>query len=76
MIVSGGMDGVAMIWNIDNGELVTTLQGHKGPITSLGCTKSKFNDQTITFAITGSVDKNVILWNIDDEDDTLVFKVH
>jgi WD40 repeat protein len=39
-LVSGGMDALAMMWNLDNGELVTTFQGHKGPITCLGSFKT------------------------------------
>ena len=71
------MDGIVMVWNIDNGELVTQLQGHKGPITSLGSMKSKLvNDQVISYIISGSIDKNIILWDLDDENNTLVFKGH
>jgi len=71
-LVSGGMDALAMLWNIDNGELVTTFQGHKGPITCLGSFKTTKNN----FLVSGSTDKNLILWDLEDESNTLVFKGH
>lgn len=72
------MDGLAMMWNLDNGELVTTFQGHKGPITCLGTFKSKKleTNHVENYLVSGSTDTNVILWDLDDESNTFVFKGH
>jgi len=55
-LATGSYDGMARIWS-EKGQLVTTLQKHKGPIFSLKWNKS--GDSLLS----GSVDKTAIIWD-------------
>ncbi|GMP80929.1 hypothetical protein CsSME_00035840 [Camellia sinensis var. sinensis] len=57
LLATGSYDGQARIWNRD-GELMTTLNKHKGPIFSL-----KWNKKG-DYIVSGSVDKTAIVWDI------------
>uniref|UniRef100_A0A5B6YHJ6 Putative F-box-like/WD repeat-containing protein TBL1XR1 isoform X1 n=1 Tax=Davidia involucrata TaxID=16924 RepID=A0A5B6YHJ6_DAVIN len=57
LLATGSYDGQARIWNRD-GELVSTLNKHKGPIFSL-----KWNKKG-DYLLSGSVDKTAIVWDI------------
>ncbi|XP_059631093.1 WD40 repeat-containing protein HOS15-like isoform X2 [Cornus florida] len=57
LLATGSYDGQARIWNRD-GELMSTLNKHKGPIFSL-----KWNKKG-DYLLTGSVDKTAIVWDI------------
>jgi WD40 repeat protein len=58
IIVSGSEDTTVKGWDIDNGELLFTLTGHKHWIYSVDIS----NDNS--FIISGSADKSVFLWGI------------
>ncbi|CAL5418081.1 unnamed protein product [Camellia sinensis] len=63
LLATGSYDGQARIWNRDGwkcrtGELMTTLNKHKGPIFSL-----KWNKKG-DYIVSGSVDKTAIVWDI------------
>nr|XP_043636512.1 WD40 repeat-containing protein HOS15 isoform X2 [Erigeron canadensis] len=57
LLATGSYDGQARIWTKD-GELVSTLTKHKGPIFSL-----KWNKKG-DYLLSGSVDKTAIVWDI------------
>ncbi|GER36267.1 WD-40 repeat family protein, partial [Striga asiatica] len=57
LLATGSYDGQARIWSRD-GELVNTLNKHKGPIFSL-----KWNKKG-DFLLSGSVDKTAIVWDV------------
>ncbi|KAK2985658.1 hypothetical protein RJ640_006921 [Escallonia rubra] len=56
-LATGSYDGQARIWSRD-GELVSTLNKHKGPIFSL-----KWNKKG-DYLLSGSVDKTAIVWDV------------
>lgn len=57
LLATGSYDGQARIWSKE-GELVSTLTKHKGPIFSL-----KWNKKG-DYLLSGSVDKTAIVWDI------------
>jgi len=57
-LVSGGADNLVKVWTYPEGELVTTLVGHKGWVRSVGF--SPDNKEVVS----ASADKKVILWNL------------
>ncbi|GFQ01534.1 F-box-like/WD repeat-containing protein tbl1xr1 [Phtheirospermum japonicum] len=57
LLATGSYDGQARIWRRD-GELISTLNKHKGPIFSL-----KWNKKG-DFLLSGSVDKTAIVWDV------------
>ncbi|XP_057469955.1 WD40 repeat-containing protein HOS15-like [Actinidia eriantha] len=56
-LATGSYDGQARIWNKD-GELITTLNKHKGPIFSL-----KWNKKG-DYLLSGSFDETAIVWDV------------
>ncbi len=58
MILTGGRDRQARLWNMETGELIQTFSGHSDSVwtVSLSADRSR--------AITGSQDKTARLWNI------------
>ncbi|XP_042752002.1 uncharacterized protein LOC122194818 [Lactuca sativa] len=57
LLATGSYDGQTRIWSKD-GELMSTLTKHKGPIFSL-----KWNKKG-AYLLSGSVDKTAIVWDI------------
>jgi ribosome assembly protein SQT1 len=57
MVVSGGEDDMAYLWNRTNGERIATLEGHTDSVTS-----AAFNT-TGELLATGSMDGRVLVWN-------------
>ncbi|KAL6572481.1 hypothetical protein OROMI_013439 [Orobanche minor] len=57
LLATGSYDGQARIWSRD-GDLISTLNKHKGPIFSL-----KWNKKG-DFLLSGSVDKTAIVWDV------------
>jgi WD40 repeat protein len=58
MIITGSKDRTAKIWRADNGELIKTLRGHSGPITSVAFS---VHDNIV---YTGSLDKTFRQWRL------------
>eukprot|EP00884_Botryococcus_braunii_P016585 jgi/Botrbrau1/360/Bobra.110_2s0018.1 len=56
MLGTGSYDGLARVWSKD-GNLIHTLEQHKGPIFSL-----KWN-KTRDYLLSGSVDKTAVVWD-------------
>ncbi|KAG0607375.1 hypothetical protein M758_8G023200 [Ceratodon purpureus] len=56
LVLSGGVDGTAVVFNRTSGELVSTLSGHSKRVTSV---KFVAKDE---YALTGSIDKTVKIW--------------
>jgi pre-mRNA-processing factor 19 len=56
LVLSGGVDGTAVVFNRSSGELVSTLSGHSKRVTSV---KFVAKDE---YALTGSIDKTVKIW--------------
>ncbi|EZA61582.1 Gem-associated protein [Ooceraea biroi] len=58
LLVSGGYDNTAQVWNVEKQELLGTFTGHDGPV--LSCMWSPLKPQLI---ITGSVDFTLRVWD-------------
>ncbi|KAI4300356.1 hypothetical protein L6164_033744 [Bauhinia variegata] len=58
LIASGHADGSIRIWDTDGGTCETTLNGHKGAVTTLRYNKAG------SFLASGSKDGDVILWDV------------
>ncbi|XP_027769636.1 WD40 repeat-containing protein HOS15-like [Solanum pennellii] len=57
LLATGSYDGQARIWK-RSGELVSTLNKHKGPIMSL-----KWNKKG-NYLLSGSIDTTAVIWNV------------
>jgi transducin (beta)-like 1 len=69
MLATGSYDGLARIWS-EKGQLVNTLQKHKGPIFSL-----KWNKKG-DYLLSGSVDKTAIIWDAKNAEVKQQFEFH
>jgi WD40 repeat protein len=54
-LISGSDDHTIKIWNRAGGDLITTLRGHSGPVTSLAVFQE--------FIVSGSADHTLRVWN-------------
>lgn len=57
-IVSGGMDKVALIWDVPSAQVIRALRGHSGQINAV-----KYNKES-SIVITASFDGTARLWDI------------
>lgn len=55
-LVTGTKDGIVYLWDLRIGRVVGSLEGHRGPITSLKYMGSEL--------ITGSMDKSTRIWDL------------
>jgi transducin (beta)-like 1 len=69
MLATGSYDGQARIWNA-KGQLLNTLNQHKGPIFSL-----KWNKKA-DYLLSGSVDKTAIVWDVKTGEVKQQFQFH
>ncbi|XP_024007494.1 WD40 repeat-containing protein HOS15 isoform X2 [Eutrema salsugineum] len=69
LLATGSCDGLARIWNT-NGDLISTLSKHKGPIFSL-----KWNKKG-DYLLTGSVDRTAVVWDVKAEEWKQQFEFH
>ncbi|KAI6650392.1 Transducin beta-like protein 3 [Oopsacas minuta] len=69
-IATGSKDKTAKIWNVSNGEEITTLSGHK---KGIWCVKFSPFDQCLA---TASIDTMIRVWNISDFDCMRTFQGH
>ena len=60
-VATGSFDHTAKLWNVDNGDCISTYTGHEMEIVCL-----QF-DPMSTQLLTGSMDKTAKLWNIETE---------
>ncbi|KAG9160933.1 hypothetical protein Leryth_008742 [Lithospermum erythrorhizon] len=69
LLATGSYDGQARIWN-QEGELISTLNKHKGPIFSL-----KWNKKG-DYLLSGSVDRTAIVWDVNTGEWKQQFEFH
>lgn len=80
-VATGSSDNQIMIWDIFSGEHISTYQGHKGAVISL-CSMTMIDKLSIEslqkemYLASGAADKNIILWNLNDENDTIALRGH
>src|SRR5206468_12793616 len=60
LLVSGGSDSVAFIWNVATGQKLHTLGGHQSGITSVSLSPDG------TRALTAGADGDVRIWRVRD----------
>ena len=60
LLLSSSRDKTVKIWDTLSGEVVQTLQGHTGVVTSLAVA---IDDAGVTTITSGSRDKSVRLWD-------------
>ncbi|KAK4726194.1 hypothetical protein R3W88_031111 [Solanum pinnatisectum] len=69
LLATGSYDGQARIWK-RSGELVSTLNKHKGPIISL-----KWNKKG-DYLLSGSIDTTAVVWNVKSRESKQQFDCH
>ncbi|KAG9135231.1 hypothetical protein Leryth_013499 [Lithospermum erythrorhizon] len=69
LLATGSYDGLARIWNRE-GELISILNKHKGPVFSLRWNKKG------DYLLSGSVDKTAIVWDAKTGDWKQQFEFH
>nr|XP_004252824.1 WD40 repeat-containing protein HOS15-like [Solanum lycopersicum] len=69
LLATGSYDGQARIWK-RSGELVSTLDKHKGPIISL-----KWNEKG-DYLLSGSIDTTAVVWNVKSGESKQQFDFH
>ena len=81
-LATGSSDSQIMIWDLHTGDHISTFQGHKAPVIAL-CSMTLIDRQhglesigKELYLASGSADKNIILWNMNDENDTIALKGH
>ena len=57
-IISGSNDRTIRVWNIETGETIATLEGHRSEVTAVSLSPDN------TQIVTGSWDDTVRIWNI------------
>jgi WD40 repeat protein len=57
-LVSGSQDKTIKLWNLRTGQLLRTIKGHAGAVTSVALSP---NGETL---VSGSEDKTIKLWNV------------
>lgn len=58
MSVTGATDHLVNVWQLNNQELVLTLNGHSGPVTAVSVAPSGL------FVASGSEDKTIKVWGL------------
>ena len=58
-VVSGSSDNTIKIWNLETGQEIRTLNGHKNYVRSVAVTADQ------KFVVSGSSDKTVKIWNLE-----------
>jgi WD40 repeat protein len=77
-LATGYNNGKVRIWHLETGKCARLCDGHEGPIHALAVFRTR-NDQTgvpKTKLLSAGQDGHVILWNLDDQEDNLVFQGH
>ncbi|KAL0485245.1 WD repeat-containing protein [Acrasis kona] len=65
-LLSSSNTGEVLIWNLDNAKVVSALEGHTAAVNSVRCSR---NTRT---AVTGSYDKSIRLWDLNQSKSILV----
>jgi dynein assembly factor with WDR repeat domains 1 len=60
LLATGSMDGTAKIWDVETGQEIYTLKGHKAEIVSL-----QFNSDGDAI-LTGSFDTTAKIWDVNN----------
>lgn len=68
-LATGSYNGLTRIWNAE-GELLSTLKKHTGPVFSLKWSPSG------NYLLTGCVDKSAVVWDVSAESVVQQFSVH
>ena len=68
--ISGGEDNVALLWEIDSGDVIHIFEGHTSWISAVAFSPDGEH------ILTGSDDNTVRLWNLKNKDEVLIFNEH
>jgi WD40 repeat protein len=68
-LISGAFDSTIKIWSISTGECLTTLNGHTKPISDLLAISNNH-------LISSSLDKTIILWDLNNPSLPLIIKTY
>jgi WD40 repeat protein/DNA-binding CsgD family transcriptional regulator len=61
--LTGGDDGLMLLWDVQTGEILRQFEGHKGPIYAVAFRPSTSEDNIRT-ALSASADGSLMLWNV------------
>jgi WD40 repeat protein len=66
--LSGSADGRLILWDLQNGTVLTTLEGHGAPVKSVSMS------QDLRFALSGGEDQSIRLWDLASGQCSLTFE--
>lgn len=75
-LVAGGRDRTVRIWDTETAELLTTLEGHDGPVNSVAMlSEDRFNPLG-GYVVSGSDDATVRYWDVQQQKELSCFRGH
>lgn len=71
-VVLGNEDGTAKVWNTKTGQILTTYNGHRGPVQALAL----YNTHYKTYVASGSADSTLHIWDMQTGNTIATYRGH